>query len=66
VLGDDWAKASDYFEYCSRKQGQALYEQIGVVDERDADELLGEVKKLREDVLAWLRAEHEGLLPSGY
>lgn len=63
TLGTPWNKTSDFLEYCSRKRGQALYEQVGVVGEKDANELLTEAKKLREDVLDWLRNRHPELVP---
>ena len=47
TLGSQWAEASNYLEFCSRRRGQALYEQVDVVSATDADELLAEAKKLR-------------------
>jgi hypothetical protein len=65
TLGTRWSQTADHLERCSRLRGQAVYEQIGVVSERDAAELLTLTIKLRADVLAWLRAEHPDFLPPG-
>ena len=53
----------DFLEFCSRKRGQALYEQVGVVGEKDASDLLAQAKKLQRDVLAWLEDRHPELVP---
>ncbi len=63
TLGTPWNETSDFLEYCSRKRGQALYEQVGVVGEKDANELLAQAKKLQGDVLAWLEDRHPELVP---
>ena len=63
TLGSQWAETSDYLEVCSRQRGQALYEQVGVVSEKDANDLLAEARKLRTGVLAWLKAHHAELVP---
>jgi len=43
-----------------------LYAHAGVVQRRDADDLLETARELRADVLRWLRSQHGGLLPKGY
>jgi hypothetical protein len=43
-----------------------LYDQAGVVQKQDADDLLEAARQLRTDVLNWLRSQHSSLLPSGY
>jgi|SRR5579871_2174084 len=43
----------------------SLYNQTGVVQKQDADDLLETARNLRTDVLAWLHAQHPTLVPAG-
>lgn len=56
---------SDQVVVASRKRSQALYDRTGVVDRRDADELLETARELRSEVIKWLATEHPELLPNG-
>ena len=49
----------------SRKRSQALYDRVGVVESRDADDLAETARSLRSDILKWLVANHKQLLPRG-
>jgi hypothetical protein len=44
----------------------SLYEQTGVVQRQDADDLLETARMLRTAVLAWIRSRHSNLMPKGY
>ena len=44
----------------------SLYDQTGVVQKQDADDLLKAARQLRADVLNWLRSDHPTLVPAGY
>ena len=57
TLGSQWAETADHIERCSRLRGQAVYERVGVVSEQDA------AKKLRIDVIEWLKGNHAELVP---
>ena len=63
TLGADWSEVADHIERASRLRGQATYERIGVVSQRDADELLEVAQQLRSDVLQWLKTDHAELVP---
>jgi hypothetical protein len=63
TLGKPWDETSDYLDLCSRQRGQALYEQVGVVSEKDANDLPAESRRLRTGVLAWLKTHHAELVP---
>ncbi len=47
-----------------RKRHVAVYEQVGAISSREADEMLEMAKKLRHRIEAWIRSEHPELLPS--
>ena len=63
ALGVGWSETADHIERCSRLRAQVIYEQIGVVGEEDADDLLNAAKQLRADVINWLKANHPALVP---
>ncbi len=63
TLGEHWKEAADYIERCSRQRGVTVYEQIGVVSDEDADDLLSKAEQLRGEVVAWLSKSHPELLP---
>jgi hypothetical protein len=44
----------------------SLYNQAGVVQKQDADDLLQTARQLRADVLNWLRSQHSALIPIRY
>jgi hypothetical protein len=47
---------------CRRKRHAAVYDQIGLVSDHEADEMVAAAKRLREDVVAWLRKAHADLV----
>jgi hypothetical protein len=53
----------DLLDVIRRKRNQANYEVAGSTSAREADELYEVVKRLRSDVLVWLRKEHSALCP---
>ena len=63
ILGDGRKDDADYLETCRTKRNTAEYEMAGVATEKDASELVGFVKELREDVLDWLKKYHPELTP---
>ena len=65
TLGAKWSNTADHVERCSRLRGQAMYEQTGVVSDQDADDLLETARRLRSDVLKWLKANYPTLVPPG-
>jgi hypothetical protein len=46
-----------------RRRNEMTYERVVTVTEREAAGLLTLVRELRASLIAWLTAEHPGLLP---
>lgn len=65
VLGEQGRAHSDYLDRCRRKRNVVQYDRAGAASESEADELMAFTRELRAEVLAWLRANHPNLLPSG-
>jgi hypothetical protein len=63
TLGSEWAETADHIERCSRLRGQAVYERVGVVSNKDATDLLDTAKQLRKDVIEWLKGNYPELGP---
>ena len=59
-------QTASYLSTCSTKRQLSLHEQVGVVSPRDSLELLKVARRLRTDILTWLRAHHAKLLPKGF
>ena len=65
TLGEELKETMVFLYRCSTKRGQAMYERVGVVSRQDADDLVQTARKLRADVVTWLRRRHPGLVPDG-
>lgn len=63
TLGSEWNNQADYFDLCRRTRNSLMYDRADVVNQTDANELLESAKKLRADVIAWLRSKHADLVP---
>ncbi|MEZ6088734.1 MAG: hypothetical protein R3C05_12055 [Pirellulaceae bacterium] len=63
-LGKEFTKIADFIEVSSRQRGQAMYDRTGVVEARDATELLEVAKDLRAALIQWLMREHANLISS--
>ena len=63
TLGEPHRETQVFLSFCSTKRHQAFYDQVGVVTEKDAEELRRTARQLREDVIAWLRRRHPDLVP---
>jgi hypothetical protein len=64
ILGNDRKGDCDYLETCRKKRNIVEYDNIGGASEKEAEELVAFVKKLREDVVDWLKENHPQLLSS--
>ena len=62
ILGDDKKRDSDYLDACRIKRNQAEYDRVGVVSDREAEELISYVKELKTAVRDWLYADHKELV----
>src|SRR5437867_9928380 len=65
ALGNQWAQTSDHLERCSRLRGQGMYERIGIASDQDAEDLIDTTRRLRTDVVKWLKNQHPKLVPPG-
>jgi len=63
VIGDSAKDTAAYLEVCSRKRHEVTYESVGGVSGEEADELVGVVRDLRHEVVAWLLRAHPALAP---
>jgi hypothetical protein len=63
TLGKEQADTTIYLSQCAKQRSQGMYERTGVVGPEDAEDLLQAARRLRDDVLGWLRANHPKLLP---
>ena len=57
-----WTDEVDLFDRSRRLRHQSIYERIGVVRQRDADDLLETARRLLEATREWLHAQHPELV----
>jgi hypothetical protein len=62
TVGMEFRDVSDQIEIASRKRGQAMYDHVGVVEERDAEVLIQTATALRSIVLAFLARKYPSLM----
>ena len=62
ILGKELKEDAQYLDTCRKKRNIAEYDQIGVISETEAEELLKFAKVLRQQVLDWLKANHPDLI----
>ena len=62
ILGKELKEDAQYLDTCRKKRNIAEYDQIGVISETEAEELLKFAKVLRQQVLDWLKAKHPDLM----
>jgi hypothetical protein len=58
ILGEGRKDDAGYLETCRKKRNIVEYEYVGGAAEDEADELIGFVKSLRDDVLRWLKVNY--------
>lgn len=61
ILGKETMDDAQYLDTCRKKRNIAEYDQIGIVSETEAEELLKFAKILRKKVLEWLKTKHPEL-----
>ncbi len=64
TIGLELRDVSDQIEIASRKRGQAMYDHVDVVEEKDADVLIQTAKNLRVTVLEFLAQRYPQFLPT--
>jgi hypothetical protein len=62
ILGKKMRQDALYLDTCRKKRNIVEYDQIGVISETEAAELLHFAKTLRQKVLDWLQTNHPQLL----
>jgi hypothetical protein len=62
TVGMEFRDVSDQIEVASRRRGQAMYDHVGVVEERDAEVLIQTATTLRSIVLAFLERKYPNLM----
>ncbi len=62
ILGNARKPDADYLDACRTKRNTVEYDYVGGATDSDADELIGFVKDLEKDTLAWLKSRHPGLI----
>lgn len=62
ILGEDRKKDAQYLDACRSKRNIAEYNRVGVVTERDAEELVQFVKEFKNDVINWLKKNCPNLI----
>ena len=65
TLGEDWTEQVDFLDQCRRLRHKTMYERCGVVQEKDANDLLSVARELSDDIQAWLKKHHADLCGEG-
>jgi uncharacterized protein (UPF0332 family) len=58
ILGEERKDDAEYLEACHKKRNIVEYEYVGGTTEDEADELIGFVNSLRDDVMRWLKVNY--------
>jgi hypothetical protein len=61
ILGSQRNKDAEYLNACRAKRNLVEYDRVGGVTDQDADELIGFVRELKEEVISWLKKNHPSL-----
>lgn len=62
ILGDRHKSNADYLDTCRKKRNETEYDFAGNVSEDEVQELLAFCQELKNEVAAWLKKNHKGLL----
>lgn len=62
ILGNERKEDAKYLDACRMKRNVVEYDYVGGATDDDANELIGFVTDLREDVVIWLKNNHPQLL----
>ena len=62
ILGEAKKADAEYLDDCRKKRNIVEYDYAGGASNSDADELIGFVKQFKDEVIAWLKKNHPGLL----
>lgn len=62
VLGPEKEDDADYLDFCRSKRNTVEYDCVGVATNSEANELIGYVKELKEEVIKWIKVNHPELV----
>jgi hypothetical protein len=65
IMGTQAQVRADYLDNCRSKRNVTDYDRVGGISQREAENLLAEVRAFREDLLGWLKRSHPSLWPKG-
>jgi hypothetical protein len=63
AVGAGVTKLVTYFELCRRKRNTLDYDVANVVSDTEAAELLDKAREFKQEVEAWIAANHPSLVP---
>jgi hypothetical protein len=66
ILGSERKKDSNYLDACRSKRNIVEYDYVGGVTENDADELIGFVRELKDEIETWLEEKHPELASKAF
>jgi hypothetical protein len=66
TIGKEQRETLIHLSKSSNLRHISLYDQSGMIQKQDADDLLEAARQLRADVIAWLHAQYPNLVPKGY
>lgn len=62
ILGKDTKDDALYLDTCRKKRNIVEYDQIGIISDTEAEELLRFARILRDKVIVWLKENHSQLI----
>ncbi len=62
ILGSDKSGDTSYLDTCRAKRNMAEYDSVGVVTDRESDELIEFVESLKVEVMEYMKMNHPTLL----
>jgi uncharacterized protein (UPF0332 family) len=63
ILGAQYKDDVDYLDACRSKRHKVEYDQVGLITQDEAKELLNYVKELKLTVMNWLVKSHKDIAP---
>ena len=61
IMGPEFVPLTNYLDACRRKRNVSEYDTAGTVSEKEAEDLLKTVQKLKDQVEKWLEENHPEL-----
>jgi hypothetical protein len=61
VMGKEYSDMADYLDLCRTKRNVGTYDRGGQISRAEAEELISEVIRFRDEVQGWLEEHHPEL-----